>query len=147
MEQWFRENALKRLPADPPLEVMQSRSLNLTLFLVILLGACATSENGSTSGKAETGLASYYASNLHGRSTASGEKYDENKLTAAHRTLPFGTRVRVTNQVNGKSVVVRVNDRGPFRRGRIIDVSKRAAEALGFVKQGVVRVSVVRLRD
>ncbi len=93
----------------------------------------------------ETGYASYYATKFHGRRTANGEVYDENKMTAAHRTLPFGTRVRVTNITNGKSVVVRINDRGPFHRGRVIDVSRRAARELGFIREGVIRVRVVPL--
>ena len=91
---------------------------------------------------AEVGKASYYAHRFHGRSTASGETYDETKLTAAHRTLPFGTRVRVTNLENGRSVSVRINDRGPHRKGRVIDVSYVAAKRLGFVRDGVARVRV-----
>jgi rare lipoprotein A len=86
--------------------------------------------------------ASYYSDALHGNATASGQPYDRTGFTAAHRTLPFGTHVRVTNLENGSSVVLRVNDRGPFIEGRVIDVSRRAAEALGFVRQGLVRVAV-----
>ena len=91
---------------------------------------------------AEVGNASFYAHRFHGRSTASGEAYDETKLTAAHRTLPFGTRVRVTNLENGRSVMLRVNDRGPHRKSRVIDVSYVAAKRLGFVRDGVARVRV-----
>ena len=91
---------------------------------------------------AEVGRASYYAHRFHGRSTASGETYDEAKLTAAHRTLPFGTRIRVTNLENGRSVMLRVNDRGPHRKSRVIDVSYLAAKRLGFVREGVARVKV-----
>jgi rare lipoprotein A len=90
--------------------------------------------------KSETGEASYYASKHHGLKTASGEPYDEAKLTAAHRTLPFGTKVKVTNLDNGRSVVFRVNDRGPFIKGRIVDVSRRGAFELGFIQQGTCRV-------
>lgn len=90
----------------------------------------------------ETGRASFYGSEFHGRRTASGERYDHQEMTAAHRTLPFGTRVRVTNVTNGKSVVVRITDRGPFRKGRVIDVSKRAARELGFVRQGTTEVEL-----
>ena len=90
----------------------------------------------------EVGNASFYAHRFHGRSTASGERYDETKLTAAHRTLPFGTRVRVTNLENGRSVMLRVNDRGPHRKSRVIDVSYVAAKRLGFVRDGVARVRV-----
>ena len=89
-----------------------------------------------------TGMASYYAAKYHGRPTASGERFDNGKLTAAHRTLPFGTRVRVTNLANGRSVTVRVNDRGPFGQGRIIDLSRTAAERIDMVRAGVVRVRV-----
>lgn len=90
----------------------------------------------------ETGRASFYGGEFHGRRTASGERYDHREMTAAHRTLPFGTRVRVTNVENGKSVVVRITDRGPFRKGRVIDVSKRAARELGFVRQGTTEVEL-----
>ena len=92
-------------------------------------------------------IASYYASRFHGRSTASGNPYDENELTAAHRTLPFGTRVRVTNLMNARSVVVMVTDRGPFAAGRVIDVSRRAARQLGFLRRGLARVRLEPLTD
>ncbi|UCH77466.1 MAG: septal ring lytic transglycosylase RlpA family protein [Candidatus Coatesbacteria bacterium] len=94
-------------------------------------------------GYREVGAASYYGREFHGRATASGEKFDMNALTAAHKTLPFGTRVRVTNLANDKSVVVRVNDRGPFVEGRIIDLSYAAAKKIGMVEAGVVRVEIV----
>lgn len=89
-----------------------------------------------------TGQASYYGNELAGRRTASGERFDPEELTAAHRTLPFGTRVRVTNLKNGKSVVVRINDRGPFTRRRIIDISHAAAQKIGMVRSGIARVRV-----
>jgi len=85
------------------------------------------------------GLASFYSEDSE---TASGERFDKHKLHAAHPTLPFGTRLRVTNVRNGRSVTVRVNDRGPFVRGRIVDVTSAAAEALGMVKEGVVKVTL-----
>jgi rare lipoprotein A len=88
----------------------------------------------------ERGQASWYAPRFHGRRTASGERYDERALTAAHKTLPFGTLVRVRSLVTGKEVEVRVNDRGPFRRGRVIDLSRAAAEALGMMGLGVKQV-------
>ena len=88
------------------------------------------------------GNASWYGGRFHGRRTASGRIYDMNALTAAHPTLPFDTRVTVTNLKNGRSVVLAVTDRGPFIRGRIIDVSRRAAELLGLVRQGTARVRV-----
>jgi len=88
----------------------------------------------------ETGRASWYGELHHGRPTANGERFDMNALTAAHRTLPFGTNVRVTNNKNGRSVIVTINDRGPFVRGRIIDVSPAAARVLGF--SGLTHVTV-----
>lgn len=89
---------------------------------------------------AEVGVASWYGEPYHGRKTANGELYDMNMLTAAHRTLPLPTYVRVTNLENERSAVLRVNDRGPFIDGRIIDVSYGAAQLLGFVRQGLVKV-------
>jgi rare lipoprotein A len=93
----------------------------------------------------ETGIASWYGPNFHGKSTANGERFDADGLTAAHRTLPMPVNVRVTNLENGRSLVLRVNDRGPFARGRIIDVSARAAELLGFRDEGTARVRVTYL--
>lgn len=90
----------------------------------------------------ETGVASWYGDRFDGRKTASGDIYDKNKMTAAHKTLPFGTRVRVHNSENGKSAVVIINDRGPFVRGRVIDVSQAAARKLGMVNSGVVKVNI-----
>ncbi len=88
------------------------------------------------------GIASWYGPNFHGKLTANGETYNQNDLTAAHKTLPLPSIVRVTNLENGKSLIVRVNDRGPYARGRIIDMSKRSAELLGFKRQGVAKVRV-----
>ncbi|WP_271438507.1 septal ring lytic transglycosylase RlpA family protein [Pontixanthobacter luteolus] len=83
-----------------------------------------------------SGVASYYGRRFHGRKTANGERFNMNALTAAHRTLPFGTEVRVTNPRNGKSVTVRINDRGPFARSRTIDLSRAAATEIGLIKRG-----------
>ena len=88
----------------------------------------------------ETGIASWYGPNFHGKKTANGEIFDQNEVSAAHRTLPMPSVVQVTNLVNGRSMVIRVNDRGPFAHGRIIDLSKRAAQLLGFKRQGTARV-------
>lgn len=109
---------------------------HLLFFLIILLSA--------TMGMAQvqTGKASYYADRFEGKPTASGEKYRHNKLTAAHKTLPFGTRVRVTNLANNASVEVVINDRGPYVEDRIIDLSRSAAEKLGFVVQGLADVKI-----
>ena len=93
-------------------------------------------------GYTETGWASYYSDKFHGRYTASGERYNKNALTAAHRTLAFGTKVKVTNLRNGKSVIVRINDRGPWVEGRIIDLSKEAARRLDMLAAGTVPVRI-----
>ena len=95
----------------------------------------------------ETGIASWYGSDFHGKDTANGETYDMNDLTAAHRTLPLPSFVRVINLENGRSIVLRVNDRGPFAKGRIIDVSRRGAQLLGFKDQGTARVRVQILAE
>ncbi|WP_340588061.1 septal ring lytic transglycosylase RlpA family protein [Erythrobacter alti] len=89
-----------------------------------------------------SGIASYYGRRFHGRRTANGERFDMNELTAAHRTLPFGSRVQVTNPRNGQSVVVRINDRGPFIRGRHIDLSRAAAEQIGMISRGHASVEL-----
>ena len=116
-----------------------------------LAAGCAPGPHGGgstpdTTGDAEQGLASFYADSLRGRPTASGAPYDPAAFTCAHRSLPFGTRVRVTELARGRSVVVTVNDRGPFVRGRVIDLSRAAAAALGIIGRGVARVRVERLR-
>ena len=90
----------------------------------------------------ETGIASWYGAKFHGRPTANGEIYDMNGLSAAHRTLPLPSIVRVTNLDNGRSLVLRVNDRGPFARGRIVDASRRSAQLLGFERAGTAKVRV-----
>src|SRR5215831_11657458 len=90
--------------------------------------------------KRESGWASYYGPEFYHRRTASGERFDPRQLTAAHRTLPFGTRVRVTNLDNGKRCVVRINDRGPFKKRRVLDVSPAAARKLGFAGAGLAHV-------
>ena len=95
----------------------------------------------------ETGIASWYGPNFHGKKTANGEIFDQNAVSAAHKTIPLPSIVRVTNLDNGRSVVVRVNDRGPYAKSRIIDMSKRAAELLGFKDQGTARVRVELLAD
>jgi rare lipoprotein A len=90
----------------------------------------------------EEGKASYYADKFNGRKTASGERFSNAKKTAAHKTLPFGTKVKVTNVANGRSVKVRINDRGPFVAGRSIDLSKKAARKIGMIKEGVGTVKL-----
>lgn len=93
------------------------------------------------------GMASYYGNELAGNRTASGERFDPGQMTAAHRTLPFGSMVRVTNVSNGDSVIVRINDRGPFSRGRVIDVSHAAAREIGMHRSGTARVKLALLND
>ena len=126
------------------------------LALAVLVAACSRARPPSPeslspasrgSGREEIGEASFYAGRHHGKSTASGETFDENRLTAAHRSLPFGTRLEVTNLANHRSVVVRVNDRGPFVPGRIVDLSLAAAKAIGMAKDGVTRVRLRPLGD
>src|SRR5262245_9923194 len=94
----------------------------------------------ATTGRGEVGLASWYGEFHHGQPTASGEPFDMKQLTAAHRTLAIGTRLRVTNLENGRIVTVRVNDRGPYVAGRVLDLSHRAAQTLGMIERGVVSV-------
>lgn len=97
-------------------------------------------------GEVFTGIASYYSEKFHGKKTASGEIFDNEDFTGAHRTLPFGTKVLVTNLENNKSVVVRINDRGPFKKSRLIDVSRAAAEELEMIKLGIVEVEIKILK-
>ena len=107
-------NVVDLAQIDPPLEIEEARNARS-------LGS---------------GVASYYGRRFHGRKTASGEPFDMHDFTAAHRTLPFGTEVRVTNPTNGKSVTVRINDRGPFTRSRMIDLSRAAATQIGLIQRG-----------
>lgn len=112
-------------------------------FLLLGLSACmGAGAMAPDPGETTTGEASYYADRFIGQRTASGERYDPDALTAAHRSLPFGTRVRVTRLSDGQSVVVRINDRGPFVQGRVIDVSHAAARQLDMMREGVVSVTV-----
>lgn len=98
-------------------------------------------------GEKQTGKASYYAKSWTGRKTSNGERLHHDSMTCAHRTYPFGTRLKVTNLSNGKTVVVRVNDRGPFRKGRIIDLSWGAAKKIGMLTKGITMVTVERVDD
>jgi rare lipoprotein A len=119
----------------------------LAVFLACSMLGCGSahtqpSRTASHGGSAQTGKASWYGKPYHGRTTASGERYNMHAQTAAHKTLPFGTKVRVTNLENGKDTVVRINDRGPFVKGRIIDLSYSAANQIKMVQSGVVSVKV-----
>lgn len=119
-----------------------------TLILVAILAGCSAIQNTGfpDTGEVQFGMASWYGEDFHGCITTSGEKYDMYDYTAAHRTLPFGTSVRVTNVESGKSVVVKVNDRGPWKNGRVIDLSYAAAKQLGMILDGIVRVKVERAK-
>ena len=119
--------------------------LPLAVAVLLLAGGCAhKAPSAPSGGGGEEGEASWYGPGLYGRKTASGEVLRPGTLTAAHRTLPFGTCLRVTNLENGRVVEVRVNDRGPYAAGRILDVSETAARALGMHGQGVTRVRLGR---
>lgn len=124
-----------------------SRHLLLILAALLLLAsACARqarpTRERERAFRPQRGIASYYGPGLHGNRTANGERFNKNAFTAAHRTLPFDTCVRVQNLGNGRQVKVRVNDRGPYAKGRLIDVSEAAARRLGFRDKGVARVEL-----
>jgi rare lipoprotein A len=137
---------------------MLQRTLRTSVLLCVLLftGCGTTSPRFTTATRPAprdtathqlSGIASYYAHEFDGRQTASGEVYDMHQLTAAHRTLPFNSLVRVTNRQTGESVVVRINDRGPFKNDRVIDLSLAAAERIGIIAQGTgpVKLDVLEL--
>jgi rare lipoprotein A len=128
------------------------RGSRRVLVLALALAACGGAQPASSGAPrspptTQRGLATWYGGKLDGSMTASGERFDQNAMTAAHRTLPFGAVVRVTNLKNDRSVTVRINDRGPYGHGRIIDVSRAAARILDMISDGVVPVlvEVVRL--
>jgi rare lipoprotein A len=141
---------------------MKAKRTGLSLILIVFLLSCASSQQGRRGDSNQNlvreslrqnrneqkvqstyfGNASYYAEEFQGRKTASGEIYDMSKYTAAHRTLPFGTICRVTNLKTNKTVVVRINDRGPFVHDRILDLSKGAAQALDGISQGIMEVKI-----
>lgn len=127
------------------------KRIYVVLALVVAAAGCGGSQKSSKTGKTsptgvQEGKASWYGGNHHGGPTASGERFNKNAMTAAHRTFKMNTRVRVTNKRNGRSVEVRINDRGPYGRGRIIDLSEAAAKKLDMIDAGVVpvRVEVVK---
>lgn len=124
----------------------QSRPfLRCCLAALILAGSVGNTQASDAAGKTQRGVASYYSDSLQGASTASGEPFGQQALTAAHPDLPFGTRVRVSRADTGQSVEVLINDRGPFVKGRIIDLSKRAAKKLGMLKRGTAPVLVTQI--
>ena len=117
-----------------------TKAAALALSLAVVTTGLAT-----TSAHAQCGGASWYS--LPGNKTANGERMNPSAMTAAHKTLPFGTKVKVKNQRNGKEVIVRINDRGPFIKGRVLDLSKSAAAALGFVRSGHTKVCMEKTRS
>jgi rare lipoprotein A len=124
---------------------MQKQRLIANSILSIYLASSCTFGHAKTASpkagvNAHTGIASYYSDRFHGRRTANGERYNKHGLTAMHRTLPFGTRLRVTNLGNNKSIEVRVNDRCRSKNGRVLDLSKQAAKQLGFMEPGLAQV-------
>jgi rare lipoprotein A len=123
---------------------MRKISILCWVMLSLVLTACASGpiSRSDSKGFEESGEASYYAIKYQGRKTASGELFDQKAMTAAHKRLPFGSKAKVTNIANGKSIVVRVDDRGPFVRGRIIDLSKSAFQRIGNTRSGVIKVEI-----
>ena len=115
------------------------------LACAVLVAGCATPGYKPVPGTERTGLASWYGAKFHGRKTASGEAYNMYHLTGAHKDLAFGTFVQVTNADNGKSVIIRINDRGPFIEGRVLDLSYAAAKKIEMIRKGVVPVRYVEL--
>ncbi len=120
------------------LKIITMQKKYRTILSIILLPLIFSCSRPMT----ENGKASYYADKFAGRRTANGQVFSQHKRTAAHKTLPFGTKVKVINLTNGKSVKVRINDRGPFVQGRIIDLSKKAARKINMVNAGVVNVEI-----
>ncbi len=134
-------------PTDDRMTILPKAALSAALFSCALLAGFGGG-HGSAAAETRAGLsgsASYYGKQFHGRKTANGERFNMNAMTAAHRSLPFGTKVRVTNRNNGRSVIVRINDRGPYAHGRVIDLSQAAAKSIGMISSGVARVEISRL--
>ena len=121
---------------------MFSKYLSLFILFVLTTFSFTIANAKSTVGSTYTGSASFYGSRHHGNKTASGERFNMYGLTAAHRSLPLGCTIRVTNKDNGKSVILKVNDRGPFHGNRVLDVSQGAAKQLGFIKQGLAKINI-----
>ncbi|MEI8032761.1 MAG: septal ring lytic transglycosylase RlpA family protein [Chlorobiaceae bacterium] len=141
----------KKFISIPTLAILIVIGLSTIMTAIYFPGYLSSTAEAAESAKAiestllGEGKASFYAGDFHGQTTANGEKFNMNKLTAAHPSLPFGTWVRVTNLRNGRDVVVRINDRGPFIKGRIIDLSVGAAKALDIMKTGTTRVKIETL--
>lgn len=139
MDYWFN------IADSFQLKALKMKSLNILLFFWVVVFFCAKAQKGSLIEL--KGRASYYAEDFHGKRTASGERFDIHKFSAAHRTLPFGTKVKVTNLKNGKAVILKINDRGPHVKTRIIDLSKAAAKVIDLMRYGAARVSIEVISD
>ena len=129
-----------------PFSFVKSSFLLVSIFLLCSCAKVAVQPPDQLAGKAEFGKASYYAMKYQFRKTASGERLNQYSLTAAHRTLPFGTKVKVTNVKNNRSVKVRINDRGPFVKGRVIDLTRSAFSSIGNLNSGLINVKVEVIR-
>lgn len=127
-------------------KIKYSFRLLLPAFTLLFLSSLTFGQS-LKSGKPYKGIASFYAKKFHGRLTANGETFDNTEFTCAHKTLPFGTILEVENIKNGKKVIVRVNDRGPYIAGREIDLSFKAAKSLGFIKKGVSKVNITIVNE
>ncbi|MGN6595382.1 septal ring lytic transglycosylase RlpA family protein [Sphingopyxis terrae] len=123
------------------------RVMAMSLALVLAMPAVAQDQIGGGETEIGNGTASYYGRELAGNRTASGERFDPDQMTAAHPTLAFGSKVRVTNLSNGQSVIVRVNDRGPFGGRRVIDISQAAAKEIGMHRSGTAKVNLTLIAD
>ncbi len=117
-------------------------AMTAAVLLALPVGAEQSLERTSKGGQIEVGTGSWYGPGFHGKLTANGETFDQNKLTAAHPTLPLPSTVAITNLANNRSLILRVNDRGPYIKGRIVDVSQRAAQILGFEKEGLATLQL-----
>jgi rare lipoprotein A len=128
------------------MELYKMHASRIVLPVILLTVSCLFGQSASV-GQKETGLAAVYTSRLNGHATSSGQIFNQNKLTAAHKTLPFGTKIKVTNQKNHRSVVLVVNDRGPAQKERILDISSAAARQLGIPQNSMqpVELEVVSL--
>lgn len=123
-----------------------SSALVSSALIAFLLLVGVNAQARVSQGHTQDGVASYYHDRFHGRKTASGAAYNKNALSAAHKSLPLGTEVRVTDARSGKSVIVKINDRGPFVKGRVIDLSRAAAREIGLTKKGLTKVKVEVLK-
>lgn len=140
---WLADGPVDYRPSGRRLaSLVVSVALAATLLAVPAPGPQLPSQADEAPAWTQNGEVSWYGPGFHGRRTANGEIFDTNEMTMAHRSLAFGSRVRVTNLDNGRSIVVRVNDRGPYVRGRIADLSHAAASQLGFVEDGVVHARI-----